>query len=200
MGRLRRRLCRLKLLADLVDRIAIAQGPGQRRQHRRLVQQIAVGVRVDIVQFGRLDLQPQLHPFVVRQFEHERGIAFAFLALLLDIAQEFAGQLRKQWRAATVLDKKLAHQAGPVLFAVKRLENRIPPGHEVEDVLEKQIAVDLHPPIFDIVGRRHPFGVADMPGERFLDDQQTLRRVVVRCCFAHQGWGSIWMCGGAESP
>ncbi len=71
MGRIGRRLRGLVVRSDQVHRVAIAQRPGQGREHWPAGQQIAVGIGGDLVQFARIQRQRQFDPLVVRQFEQE---------------------------------------------------------------------------------------------------------------------------------
>ncbi len=110
---------------------------------------LAIRVRVDILVGPFLQRQRQFDPFVVRQFQQETGIALARLPHVLQVAQELLCNLGEERRLAAMLAVEIPDQRAPAVVFVQRSQHRKIGRQQGSDVVEKKLAVDFHPPVFD---------------------------------------------------
>ena len=142
----------------------VDQRPGQRGEHRRAVQQIAVGI--DAGRAGRVlgDRQRQLYPLVVRELAQKGGIALDVAALVVEIAQKFLCEPVEERIVALVPRVEVAHHRLPGCVGDQPSQHWEGIGEKALDVVVEQLAVDLEPALLDAGRRRRP-GVAQMGGE-----------------------------------
>ncbi|GBF30210.1 hypothetical protein MnTg04_00148 [bacterium MnTg04] len=169
------RLLRLVGRGNPVYRIVVSQHPGQGRQHRPAGYQVAVRVDAGEIEFPGIDLQGELDPLVVGQLVQKRRLVIRSRVLILQVVQKIFGNLQKIRRLRTMRGKIPANQDAPAFVTHYFAQYRKGSGQQFDQVVEKQVPVNGHSPVFDTVRCWLIHRVANMRGKSIL---QLLERQV----------------------
>src|SRR3989338_3074962 len=93
---------------------------------------------------GLTDIQRQLNPLVMRQFEDKRRIARLGDIALLQPGEKFLTDLKKVRRTRLMLGDKTAHQALPATGFNQPVQHRKGPADKAFDIVEEQRFIHRH--------------------------------------------------------
>src|SRR5690606_27637922 len=160
-GRFRRWLRRLESRADAVDRPAIGQRPGERRQQRDAGEQVAFGIGG---RQGRVaELEAEFGPFVMREFGQPRALR---VGPCLEEGDQLAAEFGEQRRAAVVVGEEAAQQRAPAGIAQGLADDREAAGQQTIEIVEDEVAVDLQAARLDAGRAGMRVRIAHVRGER----------------------------------